>query len=1052
MRSACRARIAGFRTLAVALLLLGGCTDPPEPEFGASGTGVGVSPPRVPLAFDTRAASEPRSYFPGRVAKLPPWGEALRARLEPRRDGWPGEALVPRLSDDLGRALTAALRRPADLAPLRALLAPDGVIPRELLPAARTERLRGSVDVDTAREFGVAQDLESAIAGLAAALDLGGVPRCEVVFETFTPDASGGFEADIAVRASCGSSARAQATLELASTWTKVDGHARLARLEPRSASLVTVATPLVLDATEGALGRERWFRCDVLSATDARHGRRDRLGMDPFLGMQGIAVGDVDADGLEDVYVCQSSGIPNRLLVHAADGSARDVALEAGVAFLDGCSGAIFADLDGDGDEDLVVATGNSLLLAWNDGRGRFPEGQALSAPDAPEIYSIAAGDPDLDGDLDLYASRYAEGGVIGGAPVPYHDARNGARNLYWRNEGGRRFKECAAEVGLDEGNDRFSLAAVFEDLDEDGDVDLYVTNDFGRNNLYENRDGHFVDIAGDAGAEDIAASMGAAIGDVDLDGDLDLYVTNMESPAGSRIARCDRFLAARPTERPAYVRHARGNSLLLGSGGMRFTDAQETSGARRGGWAWGATFTDWNGDGLADVFVPNGFVTGPRSDDVENFFWRVLIACTPAAPPADEPYLNAWQFLRHLTVVEGLSWNGHERDDAYVNVGGGEFVDASRALGVDFESDGRAVARCDWDGDLAEDRWVVARTSPRLRLLLSADARPDRSVAFELAGTRSNRQAVGATVFVESGGRTLRGSVRVGDGYLSSSSKRVVLRAPTAASIDRVRVRWPGGVQETFTGVEFGSTWRLVEGSGRAEKRAIPRGRPATVPSPWIPEKSNGVGRIVLDDRLPAGILELHDFGGAPRRVSSFAGRALIVALGRAAEAETQAVWTALAARNAEFESAGIATWSLALQETGKEAEGRAILESRGQRGKSGHLDTREAQALEVLLLEILGPFERIPLPLVLLIDRAGSIALVRCGPVTPEALRADALAVAMLDPRERGTERLVGGGRWVRRPERGLANVGDVFEKLGRPAWAAWYREQARMRTAR
>ncbi len=1006
----------------------------------------------APLAFDPCPSGEPRSYFPGRVGRLPPWGEALRARLEPRRDGWPGEAIVARLSVDLGAALAAAVRRPSDLALLSALLASDDAIPRELLPKVRTERLRGSVHVDTAREFGAAADVESAIAGLRSALDVGGTPLCEVVFETFTPDSNGGFEADLAVRVACVGSARVQATLALASMWIRVDGNPRLARLEARSASLVTVDSPLVLDATEGALAREPWFRSDILLGTEARHGRRDRLGLDPFLGMQGIAVGDVDGDGLEDVYVCQSSGMPNRLLVHAVDGTARDVALEAGVAFLDGSSGAILADLDGDGDEDLAVATGNVVLLSWNDGHGKFPAGQVLAARDAPEIYSITAGDPDQDGDLDLYAARYAEGGVIGGAPVPYHDAHNGAQNLYWRNEGARRFRECAAEVGLGAGNDRFSLASVFEDLDDDGDVDLYVTNDFGRNNLYENRGGQFVDVAASTGSEDMAASMGAAIADVDLDGDLDVYVTNMESAAGSRIARSERFLAERPADRPAYVRHARGNSLLLGSAGLHFTDAQETSGARRGGWAWGATFTDWNGDGLADLFVPNGFITGPRPDDVESFFWRVLIASTPAAPPADEAYLNAWQFLRHLTVVEGHSWNGGERDDAYLNLGGGLFVDAAHALGVDFEGDGRAVARCDWDGDLAEDFWLAARTSPRLRLLLSASAEPERSVAFEFVGTRTNRQGVGATVFVETGGRTHRGSVRVGDGYLSSSSKRVVLRTSGRAALGSVRVRWPGGTMESFTGVEFGSLWRLVEGSGRAEKRVIPRGRPATVPSPWVPLKTAGVGRIVLDDRLPVGIFELHDFAGPPRRVSTFAGRALLIAIGRAAEVETQELWSTLAARGAEFDAAGVATWSLAFQETGREAEGRAILDARGQRGQSGHLDTREAQALEVLLLEILGPFERVPLPLVLAIDRGGSIALVRCGPVSAEALSADALAVAALDPRERGTELLVGGGRWARRPERALASVGDVFEKLGRPAWATWYREEARVRSAR
>ncbi|MCY2958590.1 MAG: CRTAC1 family protein [Planctomycetota bacterium] len=1034
------------------LALLAACSDrtPDTP---------GVKPaapaPVAAPAFESAAARQPRAWFPGRVGKLPAWSDELRARLDPRRDGWASEATCVRLEAECARALEAALRSAADLAPLRALGTAELSIPRELLPSARATLLDGGgVHAEEARVFPAAADLDSALAGWRTALAVGADPRCEVAFESWTQKAPGRFEARIAVRASAAGSTRVQTTLELDSFWTPFEGGARLVQVEPRSATVVVVAAPLVVDATEGALVREPWFASDLLIGTDARHGRRDRLGLDPFLGMQGIAIGDVDGDGLEDVYVCQSTGLPNRLLRHAADGTAHDVALEAGVAFLDGSSAALFADLDGDGDEDLGVATGNVLLLAWNDGHGRFPEGSVLRAPDAPEIYSVAAADVDLDGDLDLYACRYVEGGVIGGAPAPYHDAHNGAKNLFWRNEGSRNFRECATEVGLDAGNDRFSLAAVFEDFDDDGDADLYVTNDFGRNNLYVNAAGHFTDVAASAGAEDIAASMGAAVGDVDQDGDLDLYVTNMESPTGSRIARDERFLPQRPADRPAYVRHARGNSLLRCESPLRFSDALESSGARRGGWAWGSTFTDWNADGLPDVFVPNGFVSGSRVEDLESFFWRVLIAATPTAPPPTEKYLQAWQFLRQLTLVEGFSWNGNEPDDAYLNVGDGRFVDASRALGLDFTGDSRSAVRCDWDGDQREDLWVGARTGPRLRLLLAAGPTENQGVTFELVGTRSNRQGIGATVLVEAGGRTLRGSARVGDGYLSSSSKRIVIALGSAQRIDAVRVRWPGGKLEEFAGVEPGSRWRLVEGQGqgRAELVATTRGRPASRPSPWIPAPAPGVGRIVLDDRLPIGVFELADLAGKSQRVETFAGRALVVAVGRAADPETAALCDALAAHRTELEASGIATWALAIAEPGQEPAAREVLEGHGQRGRCGLLDARASQALEVLLVEVLGPFEKIPLPMVLVIDRGGSLALVRCGPVRDDALLADARAVARLAPERRGTEALVGGGRWARVPERALGSVADVFDRLGRPDWAAWYRERARTRTGR
>jgi len=116
-------------------------------------------------------------------------------------------------------------------------------------------------------------------------------------------------------------------------------------------------------------------------------------------------------------------------------------------------------------------------------------------------------------------------EGGVSSGAPVPYWNAQNGASNLYWRNEGGRRFVEASKEVGLDVHGTRYSLALLWEDLDEDGKIDLYVVNDFGKNCLYRNEGGKFRDVAEEAGAAWPAAGMGVTCADADHDGNLDLF-----------------------------------------------------------------------------------------------------------------------------------------------------------------------------------------------------------------------------------------------------------------------------------------------------------------------------------------------------------------------------------------------------------------------------------------------------------------------------------------------------------------------------------------------
>jgi hypothetical protein len=202
---------------------------------------------------------------------------------------------------------------------------------------------------------------------------------------------------------------------------------------------------------------------------------------------------------------------------------------------------------------------------------------------------------------------------------PLPFHDANNGPSNHLMRNDGEDRFTDVTREVGLDANNRRFSLIGAWADYDDDSDPDLYVANDFGRNNLYRNDGGRFVDVAATAGVEDQAAGMGVSWSDYDLDGDLDLHVTNMFSAAGNRVAYQARFHAGAAVEaREGIRRHAAGDSLFANLGDGTFRDVSEAAGVRMGRWAWGAKFVDLNDDGLDDLVVPNGFLTGAVPDDL--------------------------------------------------------------------------------------------------------------------------------------------------------------------------------------------------------------------------------------------------------------------------------------------------------------------------------------------------------------------------------------------------------------------------------------------------
>ena len=186
-------------------------------------------------------------------------------------------------------------------------------------------------------------------------------------------------------------------------------------------------------------------------------------------------------------------------------------------------------------------------------------------------------------------------------------------------RNDGPESFTEVTDEVGLGANNSRFSLIGVWADYDDDGDPDLYVANDFGRNNLYRNDGGTFVDVAAAAGVEDQAAGMGVSWADFDQDGDLDLYVTNMFSAAGNRVATQPRFKPGiDEATRRRIQRQALGNSLFSNQGDGTFLPVSEVAGISMGRWGWGAKFVDLNNDGYEDIVAPNGFLTGALEHDL--------------------------------------------------------------------------------------------------------------------------------------------------------------------------------------------------------------------------------------------------------------------------------------------------------------------------------------------------------------------------------------------------------------------------------------------------
>jgi hypothetical protein len=556
---------------------------------------------------------------------------------DPAADGWLSETFVRRAGRQLAR-VKKYLEHP-DSADAALLL--EGISAASFESSRlRPERLRtdyddGSIVAKTAllsdagQSAVTASDLQSELDGLLEALD--GSRNHQAKFKDVGVDFSGDHPVTSHLLSVSGSLDDGTAELHAAwtVTWQRIPGENPLIlaiTVDSYEESRITAGTRSTLfsECTRSVLAETESFEAQILRGPAHWLTRIEAAMGTDIMGHSGLAIGDADGDGLEDLYVPQQGGLPNRLYIQNPDGSVTDRSAAARVDWLDRSLSALFIDLDNDGDQDLVVGSTIGLLMHENDGTGRFELRSILD--EARYAYSLAAADYDADGDLDLYATRYSpvrddpvDESVDVPKPIPYHDARNGSPNVLLRNDGNWTFADATVESGLDAENRRWSFAAAWEDYDNDGDQDLYVANDFGRNALYRNDDGRFENVADDAGVEDTASGMSAAWGDADRDGIMDLYVGNMYSSAGNRITTQPMFRAGTDVEmRETMRRMAKGNSLFLGSPDGDFEEVAEEVGAAMGRWAWSSIFADLNNDGWEDIVVANGFLTAEEADDL--------------------------------------------------------------------------------------------------------------------------------------------------------------------------------------------------------------------------------------------------------------------------------------------------------------------------------------------------------------------------------------------------------------------------------------------------
>ena len=578
--------------------------------------------------------------------------------------------------------------------------------------------------------------------------------------------------------------------------------------------------SPVYVDVTPTALANNRSYWTQLLHGTDYWRTVIDGASGIDIYGHNGVSIADIDNDGFDDLYICQPAGLPNRLYRNRGDGTFEDITDLSGLGILENTACALFADFTNHGRQDVIVVRTNGPLLFLNEGGGKFR--QKLDAfrfanPPQGTFTGAAAADYDRDGWLDIYFCLYAyyQGTGQYKYPSPYHDAQNGPPNFLMRNNGDGTFSDVTAASGMNQNNTRYSFCCGWGDYNRDGWPDLSVVNDFGRKNLYRNKgNGTFIDVAPETAAEDVGAGMSVSWLDYDNDGAEDLYIGNMWTAAGERVSTQQIFKKDSSQEvRALYQKHAMGNSLLRNHGAT-FDQATNSAGVGMGRWAWSSDAFDFDHDGYPDLYIANGMVSGPARQDLNSFFWRQVVALSPDEARASHEYEQGWSAVNEL-IRSDCTWSGYERNVFYANNRDGTFSDVSAVVGLDFVEDGRAFALADFDHDGRLEIFLKNRNAPQLRILRNVMEDLPPSIVFRLQGKKSNRDAIGASVTVETGAGRQTRMLQAGSGFLSQHSKDLSFGLGEAKGPVRASIRWPIGLVQELDKLPINHRIWVEEGS---------------------------------------------------------------------------------------------------------------------------------------------------------------------------------------------------------------------------------------------
>ena len=525
-----------------------------------------------------------------------------------------------------------------------------------------------------------------------------------------------------------------------------------------------------------------------------------------------GIAVADVDGDGLYDIYFLSQTG-GNELWKNLGGGKFKNITAEAGVAVPGRISvSAAFADIDNDGDPDLFVTTvrGGNLLFE-NDGHGHFHDITREAGFDGAAHSSGAFFfDYDHDGLLDLLVcdvGKYtSDHKGAQGEYTAFSDAFNGHQfferyefPVLYRNLGHNRFKDVTAEAGLKPVG--WSGDATFTDLNGDGWPQVYFLNMQGANHFFENHAGKFSEQTGRYFPKTPWGAMGIKFFDYDNDGRMDLFITDMHSDMWSDAAPEDeKKKAPSPPGEDMLMGPASkfifGNALYHNLGSGKFEEVSDRMGVETY-WPWGPSVGDFNADGWEDIFITAGM----------NFPYRYGINSL-LLNNRGQKFLDA-EFL--LGVEPRRAVRTHtpwfELDCSKVPSDAKKYYQdpckgqtGKITVMAPLASRSSAVFDLDNDGDLD----IVTNdfnSAPQVLVSNLSERRRIHWLKVKLIGTTSNRDGLGAMVRVISSGRTLTKYNDGKSGYLSQSSLPLYFGLGDAQKVDRVEIDWPSGRKQVIT-----------------------------------------------------------------------------------------------------------------------------------------------------------------------------------------------------------------------------------------------------------